>query len=112
MKSLKDEETLWRMKSRSLWLKVGDKNTSFFHKQEKARQWRNRVEEIKSQSGELISSFEEIKKETSTHFGNLYAKDGEDNQEKSEQFIAHIPSLVSEEDNMELNKVVSEEDIS
>jgi hypothetical protein len=51
VKSLKDEETIWRLKSRSLWLQVGDKNTTFFHKQAKVRQWRNRVEEIKLQSG-------------------------------------------------------------
>jgi hypothetical protein len=106
MKALKDEEMIWRLKSRSLWLQAGDKNTSFFHKQEKARQCRNRVEEIKSQSGEFITSFEEIKKATSTHFGNLYTKDGEDNQEKSEQFIEHIPALISEEDNIDLNKEV------
>jgi hypothetical protein len=29
----------------------------------------------------------------------------------SEQFISHIPTLIKEEDNLELNKIVSEEDI-
>jgi len=32
MKALKDEEFVWRMKSICLWLQVGDKNTSLFHK--------------------------------------------------------------------------------
>jgi len=27
------EENLWRLKFRSIWLKVGDSNTSYFHKQ-------------------------------------------------------------------------------
>jgi len=62
MKALKDEEMILRLKSRSLWLQAGDKNTSFFHKQTKTRQCRNRVEEINSQSRALITSFEEIKK--------------------------------------------------
>jgi len=48
VKSLKDEESMWRLKSRCMLLHAGDKNTSFFHNQAKARQWRNRVEEIKT----------------------------------------------------------------
>jgi len=82
MKALKDEEFIWRLKSRSLWLQAKDKNTSFFHKQAKAWQCRNKVKEIKSQSGEFITSSEEIKKETSTHFWNLYTKDEGYIQEK------------------------------
>jgi hypothetical protein len=50
IKSLKDKESFWRIKSRSQWLQVGDKNMSFFHTQTKVRQWWNRVEEIKTQS--------------------------------------------------------------
>jgi hypothetical protein len=30
VKSLKDEESMWRLKSRCPWLQDGDKNTSFF----------------------------------------------------------------------------------
>jgi hypothetical protein len=32
LRSLKKEEELWRLKSRSLWLQADDKNTFFFHK--------------------------------------------------------------------------------
>jgi hypothetical protein len=34
------------------------------------------VEEIKTQSGEVLSSFEDIKKEASLHYGNIYKKVG------------------------------------
>jgi hypothetical protein len=30
--AMRREEEHWRLKSRSLWLRVGDSNTSFFHK--------------------------------------------------------------------------------
>jgi hypothetical protein len=111
MKSLHNEEKEWRLKSRALWLQVGDKNTSFFHKQAKARQHRNNVEEIKTQSRTPINSFEEIKKSTTSHFRKLYTKEGEDNQEQSKQFTEHIPHLINEEDNKELSKEVTVEEV-
>jgi hypothetical protein len=95
----------------ALWLQAGDKNTSFFHKQAKARQHRNNVEEIKTQSGVLINSFEEIKKATTSHFGKLYTKEGEDNQDQSKKFIEHIPHMIKEEDNTELSKEVTVEEV-
>ena len=45
-KILHEEEETWRLKSRSLWLNSGDKNTKFFQRQTKARLWRNKVKEI------------------------------------------------------------------
>jgi hypothetical protein len=71
IKSLKDE-SMWRLKSRSVWLQAGDKNMSFFHKQAKVRQWCNMVEEIKTHSREVLSSFEDIKHEASLHYGHMY----------------------------------------
>jgi hypothetical protein len=66
-----------------LWLQEGDKNTYFFHKQAKARQHKNTVDEIKKATGEVINSFEEIKKKASSHFKNIYTQDGADNKEQS-----------------------------
>jgi hypothetical protein len=76
MKVLHNEETVWRLKSWDLWMQEGDKNTSFSHKRTKARQHKNNMEEIKTHSRVLINSFEEIKKETNSHFRHLYTKEG------------------------------------
>jgi hypothetical protein len=62
---LRDEETIWRIKSRILWLQSGDKNTTPFQRQAKVRQWKNKVDEIKLPIGETIQDFEEIKQHAS-----------------------------------------------
>jgi hypothetical protein len=111
LRALHNEEKEWRLKSRALWLQAGDKNTSFFHKQAKARQHRNTVEEIKTASGDRVNSFKEIKKEASSHFKNIYTQDGVDNKDQGLQFMEQIPHLIKEEDNQELNKVVTEAEV-
>jgi len=35
-KAIRNEEETWRLKSRSMWLKAGDQNTTYFHRQAKA----------------------------------------------------------------------------
>ena len=58
-----------------------------------------------------INSFEDIKKEASSHFGKLYTQEGVDNKEQSWQFMEQISHLIKEEDNQELNKVVIEAEV-
>jgi len=56
----KEEEEL-RLKSRSLWLKAGDKNTYFFHNSMKIRRARNQIEKIQLENQE-VKGAEELKK--------------------------------------------------
>ena len=41
------EEEYWKLKSCNLWLKAGDRNTAYFHKQAQARKYFNNISEIK-----------------------------------------------------------------
>jgi hypothetical protein len=111
LRALHNEEKEWRLKSRSLWLQAEDKNTSFFYKQAKERQHKNIMDEIKKSTGEIINSFDEIKKEASCHFKNIYTQDGADNKEQSMQFMEPISQLIMDQDNQELTKVVTEEEV-
>jgi hypothetical protein len=53
-KVLKEEEEDCHLKSRSLWLKVWDRNTKLFQK-EKARIWKNKINELKDEEVMIIS---------------------------------------------------------
>jgi hypothetical protein len=67
----REEERYWKHKSRSLWLKAGDKNTSYFHKQVEARKQFKTIIEIHVQD-QVISYFEGIKMATVEAFESLY----------------------------------------
>ena len=67
----KQEAEWWRIKSRCKWLKDGDKNSGFFHKQAVAKRNFNTVNEIRSHDN-VISSFEDIKIEATKHYEDLY----------------------------------------
>ena len=54
------EEEYLRLKSRSLWLLAGDKNSTFFHCQCRARLSHNHISEI-SIEGEIIKGHEPLK---------------------------------------------------
>ena len=71
-KASRDKEEYWRQKSRNLWLQVGDKNTSFFHKQAEARKQFKNISEIHSQDA-VVKDFEGIKRAAFTFFKELYS---------------------------------------
>jgi hypothetical protein len=48
---LKQEEVLWRQRSRAVWLKDGDKNTKFFHGKASQRKKTNAIKKLKDEDG-------------------------------------------------------------
>ena len=82
---MKEEEEA-RLKSRSLWLKTGDKNTSFFHNTMKIRRARNQIEKIQVESKEVRGA-EELKKVAYQHLKTLLSASGE--MAESEDFLKY-----------------------
>ena len=111
MKVLTEEEITWRLNSRILWLKAGDQNTSFFHRQAKVINWENQISEIKTPEGEILKDFNQIKQQASRHFQNLYTTSGRDEEQIVDSFLRHIPSKITEEDNTHLDKPIEEAEI-
>lgn len=70
-------EEEWRLKSRAIWLKVGDENTRFFHNYAKGRKNSNTIWKLKDVEGREAKTFESLSNLGSSHFQNLFADQGE-----------------------------------
>ncbi|PNY13870.1 ribonuclease H [Trifolium pratense] len=66
------EETLWYQKSRENLIRLGSRNTSFFHAQSIIRRKRNKIHGIKLSSGEWCTDPEIIKSEAQKFFKELF----------------------------------------
>jgi hypothetical protein len=98
-KVLREEEEIWRLKSRSLWLQAGDKNTKFFHRQAKVRLWKNKISKIKVEYGSSIKGHYQVKIVAKEHFEKLYQEYGKRNIEAQENLVQNIPQVINEKDN-------------
>ena len=107
-KQNRKEEEEQRQKSRCLWLKAGDKNTSFFHNSLKIRRAGNHIERIMMEGSELRDQ-EEIKEAASRHFCALLSADPQpiDNAD----FLSLIENKISADQNNDLDQEVTSEEI-
>eukprot|EP00253_Pinus_taeda_P002898 PITA_02898 len=68
------EEITWRLKSRALWLREGDRNSKFFHSFANARRKINTIWNIRDSGGDFLSTQEEISNEASAFFHHHYKR--------------------------------------
>jgi len=73
-KLMQQEESLWRLKSRALWIQEGDKNTKFFHNYASARRAKNSIWKIKDDKGGYAVSHDDITKQAVSFFKDHYRK--------------------------------------
>lgn len=102
------EEEEQRVKSRCLWLKAGDKNTTFFHNNIKLRRAGNQIDKIEA-DGKVLKDQEEIKNAAHNHFKALLT--AAPHQIDSADFLSTIERKLTENHNRELEQDPTEEEI-
>ncbi|KAL5754100.1 hypothetical protein ACOSP7_022320 [Xanthoceras sorbifolium] len=73
-KILAQEEIFWLQKSRTNWLKEGDRNTKFFHLSTLIRRRRNKLEGLKGDDGVWITDKEGLNLIVVNYFQNLFSR--------------------------------------
>lgn len=104
-------EESWRQKSKAIWLKAGDNNTCFFHKYANQRRLRNSIWDLQDSHQEVISGSVALKKTAIEHFNKIYSTDSAISIESQLDTIKHFPRYFSEEDYVEVGKLVTKEEV-
>ena len=104
------EEGFLKQKSRVQWLKLGDQNTSFFHKSVKAHNARSALKVISLANGCRTEDPSAIKQEAVRHFQGILCSD-EPSVSRSE-YLDNLDDFIWSPQHMEtLNKAISHEEI-
>lgn len=67
-KILLEKEEQWRLKSRAMWLQVGDGNTKFFHNFTNCRKATNTIWQLPCELDEWASTHPQLARLGNTHF--------------------------------------------
>ena len=67
-----DKEIYWKQRSRTDWLKEGDKNTKFFHYKVSSKKKKNRIWGIETDAGKWVAKAEEVGHEFCNYFTKLF----------------------------------------
>ncbi|XP_040942293.1 uncharacterized protein [Gossypium hirsutum] len=70
------EEMYWEQRARANWLKLGDKNTAFFHKYASMRKRINTISRLDTDDGNGIFEESEINETATKYFQNLFSTNG------------------------------------
>ncbi|KAJ6714928.1 GLYCINE-RICH CELL WALL STRUCTURAL PROTEIN 1.8-LIKE [Salix viminalis] len=88
----KVEESLYKQRSKVQWLKLGDKNTTFFHHSVLHRRHRNAIHSLRKEDGVEERDREELGKMAASHFKDILST----NPQESLGSMAHLyPSTIT-----------------
>jgi hypothetical protein len=107
----KQEEILWRQKSRVQWLKEGEKNTKLFHRSMVHHRYINKITQLEDAQGNPIREHNRIVEELTNYYKDLLTETIDDRMPTIDKITRHIPSLVTLEQNEALMRPITQEEV-
>lgn len=93
-----------------MWLRSGDRNTSYFHAVTKARRIRNTITSIQDEYGTIRKGHREVADVATNYFQNLYASEETDVELYAEVFSG-FTQRVTQDMNDDLTRQITEKEI-
>ena len=107
---LTQEEEYWALKSRVNWMIQGDRNTAFYHVSTLVRRKRNQILAIKDLTGEWIHEEMGVREFIRRGFEGVYTS-SHLSSSRINPLVSHWQAKLSEEEQMSISGVASEEEI-
>ncbi|XP_070005983.1 uncharacterized protein [Nicotiana sylvestris] len=108
IKCLALEKKYWQQKAGMTWFKEGDRNTKCFHAQVRGRRKRLQLNKIQNSGGTWIEEEQEIAEEAIKYYEEQFTEAA---TPSSFDILEHVPNLINTEQNVELNKQPTKEEV-
>lgn len=102
------EEIMEKQRSRSTWLKEGDRNTKFFQAKAKERAKTNHISALRAANGDLVTKQTELESMAADFYGDLFTAQP---VLMPDEILAHVPQRVTEAMNESLERPFSEQEV-
>eukprot|EP00253_Pinus_taeda_P008242 PITA_08242 len=95
---LKCRDESWRLRSRAIWLKEGDANTTFYHKFTNGRKAINSIWELRDEQNQSITSQRNLACLAINHFKGIYTAPREANILEIMRVAKNFPRFILQDD--------------
>jgi hypothetical protein len=94
-KLLLEKELDWCIKSKAIWLDVGDQNTNFFHNFTNHKKTRNTIWKLSNQDGTKVRGFRDLADLGVDCFSGLFVEPRENNIGEIVKVISYFSHMVT-----------------
>lgn len=102
------EETMWKQRSKALWLMSGDINTKFFHGKASTRRRTNTISKLRDREGNISTKMKEFGQIMENYFKELFTTTNSDLESFPEECIN---KKITEEQKLYLQRPYASEEV-